>query len=150
MHINIRKAIEADCPAILQLIKELAIYEKAGDEVTVTLNQFTQCGFGATAMWQAFVAESDDVIIGVALYYPRFSTWKGPRLYLEDLVVTDAMRGQGIGKLLLNKLIAECKLLQYTGIAWQVLNWNEPGLHFYKKYDGLIQDDEWINCSLTV
>src|SRR5215207_7063373 len=98
----IRRAVREDCARILELVKELAEYEKAPDEVTVSLEHFEQSGFGDKPVWWAFVAELDGKVEGFALYYIRFSTWKGQRLYLEDLLVTEKMRGRGLGQLLFN------------------------------------------------
>src|ERR1700761_3010749 len=100
MKINIRVAKREDCPRLLELVHELALYERAPEEVTVTLQEFEDAGFGSKPIWKAFVAEEDGEILGFALYYVRYSTWKGNRLYLEDLIVTEAARGKGIGKLL--------------------------------------------------
>src|SRR5690349_18055309 len=109
MNINIRKAKKEDCERILELVKELAKYERAAKEVTVSLEHFTESGFGKSPVWWAFVAEVDGVIQGFALYYIRFSTWKGQRLYLEDFVVTEEMRGKGLGKLLFDQVIEETR-----------------------------------------
>jgi GNAT superfamily N-acetyltransferase len=147
--ITIRRAVESDCPRLLELIKELALYEKAPEQVTVTLEHFKKSGFGEQPVWWAFVAEENGVVQGFALYYIRYSTWKGQRMYLEDILVTDAMRGKGIGKLLLDRLIEEAKEKGYSGIVWQVLEWNEPAINFYKKYNASF-DPEWINCSISV
>jgi GNAT superfamily N-acetyltransferase len=147
---EIRKAIEADCVAMMKLIEELAIYEKAPDEVTVTMEHFIESGFGEKPVWEAFVAEKQGSVIGFALYYIRYSTWKGQRMYLEDLLVTDIMRGKGIGKLLFDALIEEAKVKKYTGLVWQVLDWNEPAINFYKKFDTVKFDAEWINCSISL
>ncbi len=147
---HIRKAVAEDCPQIMQLIQELANYEKAPNEVTVTLAHFIESGFGEKPVWEAFVATSSvGGIIGFALYYIRYSTWKGQRMYLEDLLVTDSMRAKGVGKLLFDTLIEECKAKKYSGLVWQVLDWNEPAINFYKKYDGVKFDEEWVNCSLS-
>lgn len=148
-NIIIRKATAEDCPRLLELVQELADYEKAPDEVTVTLEHFIESGFGNKPVWWAFVAEVNDQIQGFALYYIRYSTWKGQRMYLEDLLVTNEMRGKGIGKILFNALIAEAKEKKFTGIVWQVLDWNEPAINFYKKYNAGF-DGEWINCSISV
>ncbi len=131
------------------MIKELALYEKAPEQVTVTLEHFKKSGFGEQPVWWAFVAEENGVVQGFALYYIRYSTWKGQRMYLEDILVTDAMRGKGIGKLLLDRLIEEAKEKGLSGIVWQVLEWNEPAINFYKKYNASF-DPEWINCSISV
>jgi len=88
-------------------------------------------------------------VVGMALYYVRYSTWKGQRMYLEDLLVTEKMRGKGIGKLLFDALIRECKDKNFNGMAWQVLDWNEPAINFYKKIEGVYFDEEWVNCSLN-
>src|ERR1700710_321730 len=109
MSIVIRKAAAEDCPRLLELVKELALYEKAPQEVTVTLDHFVESGFGANPVWWAFVAEADGKVEGFAMYYVRYSTWKGQRMYLEDLIVTEKMRGKGLGKLLFDTLIIEAK-----------------------------------------
>ena len=145
----IRRAKQEDCSRILELVHELAVYEKAPNEVTVTLEHFTESGFGKQPVWWAFVVEVDDIIQGFALYYIRFSTWKGQRMYLEDLLVTEEMRGRGLGKLLFDQLIIEAKEKGFNGIAWQVLEWNEPAINFYKKYQASF-DGEWVNCSVPV
>jgi GNAT superfamily N-acetyltransferase len=148
MNITLRIARKEDCPRLLELIKELALFEKAPDEVTVTLQEFEDAGFGPKPVWKTFVAEVDGFIVGFALYYIRYSTWKGSRLYLEDLIITEAMRGKGIGKLLFDKLIAETRELGFSGMVWQVLDWNEPAIHFYKKYEANIESG-WLNASLS-
>jgi ribosomal protein S18 acetylase RimI-like enzyme len=158
MQIQIRKAIKEDCSAIMKLVQELAEYEKEPHAVTVTMEHFVESGFGEKPVWEAFVATSPQPsplhvegwgeVIGFALYYIRYSTWKGQRMYLEDLLVTDAMRSKGIGKLLMDKLIEECKAKKYSGLVWQVLDWNEPAINFYKKYEGVKFDGEWVNCSI--
>ena len=149
MEIFIRRAEKKDCIRLLELIQELADYEKAPAEVTVTLAHFEESGFGPTPVWWAFVAESDGKVQGFALYYIRYSTWKGQRMYLEDILVTEKMRGQKIGNLLFERLIEEAKEKKLSGIIWQVLDWNEPAINFYKKYDTRF-DNEWINCSISV
>ena len=148
--IQIRRAVKNDCPRLLELITELAVYEKAPNEVTVSLEHFTESGFGKNPVWWAFVAEEDGIIPGFALYYIRYSTWKGQRMYLEDIIVTQEARGKGIGKLLMDRLIVEAKEKKFSGMMWQVLEWNEPAINFYKKYFNANFDPEWINCSLNV
>lgn len=145
----IRRATREDCARILELVKELAEYEKAPDEVTVSLEHFEQSGFGDTPVWWAFVAELDGRVEGFALYYVRFSTWKGQRMYLEDFLVTEKLRGQGIGKKLFDKLVTEAKEKGFNGIVWQVLEWNEPAINFYKKYNATF-DGEWVNCAINI
>lgn len=149
MSFTIREAQKTDCPRLLELIKELAVYEKAPEAVTVTLEHFEETGFGSNPVWKAFVAEKDGLIAGFALYYVRYSTWKGARMYLEDILVTEEMRGQGIGKLLFDSLIEEAKDRKFNGMVWQVLEWNEPAINFYKKYAANF-DPEWINCSIEI
>ncbi len=148
-NIIIRKATAEDCPRLLELIKELADYEKAPQEVTVTLKHFIDSGFGHNPVWWAFAAEVDGLVQGFALYYIRYSTWKGQRMYLEDILVTNEMRGKGLGKLLFDALIAEAKEKNFSGIVWQVLDWNEPAINFYKKYNASF-DGEWVNCSINL
>ena len=149
MSIIIRKAVNDDCKRMMELIQELAEYVKEPDGVTVTLDHFTASGFGENPVWFAYVAEVDGKVEGFALWYIRYSTWKGQRLYLEDLLVTEKMRGKGIGKILFDKLIKECKEKKYSGMAWQVLDWNEPAINFYKKYDGVSIDKGWLNCMIN-
>ena len=146
--ISIRRAVIEDCPRLLELIRELAEYERAPQEVTVTLDHFTESGFGPQPVWWAFVVTVDGRVEGFALWYVRYSTWKGQRMYLEDLIVTQAMRGRGLGKLLFDRLIGEMREQNYTGMAWQVLDWNEPAINFYKKYQAAF-DAGWINCSIS-
>jgi GNAT superfamily N-acetyltransferase len=148
MQTNIRDAVAGDCSRMMELIHELALYEKAPDEVTVSFDHFVESGFGDKPVWWAIVAEADGTVEGFALCYTRYSTWKGQRLYLEDLIVTEKMRGKGIGKLLFDRLIEICNEKQYSGMAWQVLDWNEPAINFYKKYKGVSIDGGWLNCSI--
>ncbi len=155
MKIQIRNAVKEDCARMMELIRELALYERAPEEVTVDFNHFVESGFGDKPVWWAFVAEitneyGEVVIAGFALYYIRYSTWKGQRMYLEDIIVTESMRGKGIGSMLFDTLILECKRKQFAGMVWQVLDWNEPAINFYKKYQGVGFDGEWLNGSLAV
>ena len=150
MEILIEKAVKEDCESIMQLVHELAVYEKAPDEITVSMEHFVESGFGEKSVWEAFVAKENGVVKGFALYYIRYSTWKGQRMYLEDLLVTEEMRGKGIGKLLFDKLVAECKVKKFSGLVWQVLDWNEPAINFYKKFDGVKFDGGWVNCSMDM
>lgn len=148
MNITIRKANKEDCPRLLELVHELAEYERAPNEVTVTLEEFEQAGFTENPIWKAFVAEADGKIQGFALYYIRFSTWKGCRLYLEDLIVTEDVRGKGLGRQLFETVLTEARSKGYNGVTWQVLDWNEPALNFYNKYQSRIEDG-WLNGSLS-
>lgn len=147
MNLSIRKAEKADCPRLLELIAELALFEKAPEEVTVTLKEFEDAGFGNQPVWKAFVAEVDGFIVGFALYYVRYSTWKGCRMYLEDLIITEAYRNRGIGSILIKTLVKEASQKGFKGMLWQVLDWNEPAIGFYKKLNASF-DNGWINVSL--
>jgi GNAT superfamily N-acetyltransferase len=148
-NIQIRRAERKDCARMMELVRELALYEKAPEQVTVTLEHFEESGFGPNPVWWAFVSETDGVITGLALYYIRYSTWKGSRMFLEDIIVTESARGQGLGKLLFDRLIVEAREKKLNGIVWQVLEWNEPAINFYKKYDAKF-DPEWWNASIEV
>lgn len=145
--VTIRPGKRGDLPRALELIKELAHYERAPDEVTNTVARMEEDGFGPHPIFGFFVAESDGIIIGIALYYWRYSTWKGKRLYLEDIVVTEKERGKGAGKLLFDRTMKLAVDEDCSGMMWQVLEWNTPAINFYKKY-GAKLDDEWTNCSL--
>jgi GNAT superfamily N-acetyltransferase len=151
MSVIVRKAIKDDCKQMMKLVHELAIYEKMPQEVTVDFNHFIESGFGSNPVWWAFVAENEDAVIGFALYYIRFSTWKGQRMYVEDLLVTEKMRGKGIGKLLFEELIKEAKAKKLGGIAWQVLDWNISAINFYKKFPDVYIDVDggWLNGALN-
>lgn len=133
---------------MMDLIRELAHYEKAPHEVTVSEETFIENGFGPQPIWWAYVAEIDGKVVAFALYYMRYSTWKGPRLYLEDIVVTEKWRNNGIGKLLFEQLIITAKEKGLNGMAWQVLDWNKDAINFYKKYTGANFDNEWVNCTI--
>jgi GNAT superfamily N-acetyltransferase len=147
--IIIRRAGKKDCARLMELVQELAVYERAPDEVTVTLEHFVESGFGPNPVWWAFVSEVKGRVEGFALYYIRYSTWKGQRMYLEDIIVTEKMRGKGLGKLLFDRLIEEAKEKKFNGMMWQVLNWNEPAVNFYKKYYKADLSSEWLNGSLN-
>lgn len=145
---SLRKAQKEDCERLLELIQELAEYEKAPDEVTVSLEEFVDSGFGDHPVWEAFVIESEGRIQGMALYYIRYSTWKGRRIYLEDIIVTENMRGRGYGKILFDKVWQTCLERNYSGMVWQVLDWNTPAINFYEKY-GADFDAGWLNGTLV-
>ena len=145
--INIRVATKADIPDLLHLIKELAIFEKAPNEVINTPELMEKDGFGENNIFDAFVAEIDDHVIGMAITYFRYSTWKGKRLYLEDLIVTEKSRGLGAGQLLFQHCIQFGKESECNGMVWQVLDWNEPAIDFYKSYNANL-DGCWINGTL--
>lgn len=147
--IHIRRAERSDCKRLLELVSELAVYEKAPQEVTVTLEHFEESGFGKKPVWWAFVAEINGKVEGFALYYIRFSTWKGQCLYLEDFLVTEKLRGLGAGTLLFDRVIAEAKEKGFSRMVWQVLEWNEPAIRFYKIYNATL-DGEWMNGILDL
>jgi len=144
----IRKGEKADLPDAFRLIKELALFEKAPEEVTNTIEMMEEDGFGSNPIYGFIVAEDEGEIVGMSMYYYRYSTWKGKRLYLEDLIVTEKARGTGIGKDLLDRTVEIAKETNCTGVMWQVLDWNTPAIDFYKKY-GASLDEEWINCNLN-
>jgi GNAT superfamily N-acetyltransferase len=148
MSIEIRIGTKADIPFALNLVKELAVYEKAPNEVEVTVEEMTEWGFGTDKQFDFFVALENDVIVGLALYYYKYSTWKGKCLFLEDIIVTESQRGKGLGKLLFDKVVQVSKEQKVRRMEWQVLDWNTPAIEFYKKYDATL-DDEWVNCKLT-
>ncbi|MCU0432463.1 MAG: GNAT family N-acetyltransferase [Bacteroidia bacterium] len=144
---TIRKAVAEDMPAVFELIMELAVYEKAPHEVINSPQQLVADGFGPQPLFGCFVAEYEGRIVGISLYYWRYSTWKAKRLYLEDIIVTDAMRGKGLGKLLMDRTLQHTLDEGCSGILWQVLDWNEPAINFYKKYNANFSS-EWLNVSL--
>ena len=133
MKIQIRQAVEDDMLSVLNLIKQLAIYEKEPNAVEVTLTDLKWDGFGENPAFTCFVAEVDNNIAGIALVYPRYSTWKGRALHLEDLIVDENMRGKGIGSLLLNEVVKYGHDLGVKRIGWEVLDWNESAIGFYKQ-----------------
>jgi len=145
--IEIRDGVKQDLPRVLELIKELAKYERALNEVTNTLDMLEADGFGSNPVYGFFVAGEANDIHGIALYYYRYSTWKGKRLYLEDIVVTQNQRGKGIGKLLFEATMKKVIDENCTGMMWQVLDWNQSAIDFYKRYHTRF-DNEWINCHL--
>jgi GNAT superfamily N-acetyltransferase len=147
MNTIIRNGRKDDLPRVLELIKELAIYERALDQVSNTVGQMERDGFGDHPIFGFFVAEGETGIVGLSLYYFRYSTWKGKRLYLEDIIVTEKERGTGLGKQLFEKTMQFCIDQKCTGMMWQVLDWNEPAINFYKKYNTKIES-EWLNCHL--
>lgn len=144
----IRVAEKKDLPSVLQLIKELAAYEKAPLEVINTLQQMEEDGFGAHPAFLAHVAELDNHIVGAAIYYQAYSTWKGKYIYLDDIIVTASCRGKGIGRKLFDAVGTTARASGANLLRWHVLEWNEPAINFYKKYDAIL-DPEWITCKLT-
>jgi len=141
MNIQIRKAQKKDLPDILNLVRELAVYEKAGSEVSATLQdyeaEFVQGNF------EAIVACSDHQVIGMALYYLTFSTWKGRMIYLEDFVVNSAYRKKGVGQLIFDAFLEDAKSKGAKLTKWQVLDWNQPAIDFYIKNNAVIEKEWW-------
>ena len=144
----IRQGVKEDLPSVLKLIKELADYENSLDQVTITLGDLEQDGFGCHPWFWFLVAEKDSVIIGISFYWIRYSTWKGKFLFLEDFVIKEKYRRYGIGSRLFEETIKICKKLDLNGMTWQVLDWNIPAIDFYKKFDAEISKD-WLNGKLT-
>jgi GNAT superfamily N-acetyltransferase len=148
MKINVRKGEKKDLPSVLALIRELAEYEKAKDEVVVTVEQMEEWAYGPGKIFDFFVVTGDDVVLGMALYYYKYSTWKGKCLFLEDLIVTQEHRYRGFGTLLFEEVLKVAKAEKVKRLEWQVLDWNAPAIAFYKKYNSIF-DPEWVNCKLT-
>lgn len=137
-----------DCAAVHRLICELAEYEKALNEVELTVAQLEEDAFGKNAITEIRVAEVDGRVVGAVLTYEKYSTWKGRSLHLEDIIVENAYRGHGIGTRLFAEIIELCKERKYGRLEWQVLDWNEPAIDFYKKYNTTFLH-EWLSCRLT-
>jgi GNAT superfamily N-acetyltransferase len=144
---KIRPGRKEDLPRVLELVKELAEFERAPHEVINTVQLMEKDGFGPQPVFGFYVAENENGIVGLSLYYWRYSTWKGKRLYLEDIIVTESERGKGLGKLLFDVTMKHTLDSGCSGMTWQVLDWNEPAINFYKKYGSQL-GQEWINCSL--
>lgn len=142
MKTTLRKATVEDLQATLDLVKELALYEKAPQEVTVTLADY-KTDF-ENNVFDIILAEQESQIVGIAFYYMAYSTWKGKMLYLEDFVVKEELRGQGIGRLLFKSFLEEAQRLNASLAKWQVLDWNKPAINFYEKYNSTIEK-EWYN-----
>jgi len=149
MNTNIRPALRHDVPQILKLVKELAIYEKAPDEVINTEKQMLKDGFGDSPLFKCIIAENAENIIGFALCYFRYSTWKGKCLYLEDLYVIEDYRKKGVGQLLFNEVIELAKKEECKRVNWQVLEWNDPAIKFYEKNKAGF-DKEWWNGFMDI
>ncbi|MGW8121692.1 N-acetyltransferase family protein [Roseivirga echinicomitans] len=149
MSISIRKGTEKDLSQVFELVKELAEYENALHEVENSVERMAEDAFGEKPIFEFFVAEENGVIEGTAIFYYRYSTWKGKAIFLEDLVVRKEKRGAGIGKKLLDAIVQEAKAVDARQVMWQVLDWNEPAINFYKKL-GTNLDEGWINCKLEL
>lgn len=147
--IELRRATREDIPQIIELVKELALFEKAPEEVTATLKDYEENGFGENPLFGSYLAFYQGQLAGFALWYYRFSTWKGKRFYLEDLYVKEKFRGLGIGKQLIEICFEVAKETKCTGMMWQVLDWNTPAIEFYKQYNANF-DGEWINVNVNL
>ena len=148
MSITIRKGTKADLPQVLNLIKELAQYEKASQEVTNTVADMEHDGFGKNPIYSLFIAEEEGEILGIAVYYTKYSTWKGRCIFLDDLIVTESRRSSGIGKKLFEAVIKVSKATNANRMEWQVLDWNTQAINFYHKFNATL-DAEWINGKFT-
>lgn len=144
----IRKGLIEDIPSALVLIKELADFERAPAEVEVTENEMERWGFGDEKIFDFIVCEVQGSVIGMALYYYKYSTWKGRCIFLEDIIVTASERKKGYGKLLFEEILRVAKQEKVRRLEWQVLEWNAEAIGFYNKYRSKF-DGEWINCKLT-
>ncbi|MGV3697135.1 N-acetyltransferase family protein [Flavobacterium sp.] len=138
---NIRKGERKDMKAVLDLIRELAIFEKEPDAVEVTVADLERDGFGDYPLFHTFVAEANGTIVGIALYYYRYSTWKGKTIHLEDLIVREDVRGSGVGFELYSKIIEQGKIDKVRRIEWAVLDWNTSAIEFYQKSGARILED---------
>ena len=150
MSFIIRRGDERDVPGIMKLVRELALFERAPEAVVNTEKMLHEDGFGKHSIYKVFVAEAADSneIIGIALYYTAYSTWKGKMLFLDDLVVTENYRRYGIGRKLMNEFLKAAKEEGVNQIRWQVLNWNTPAITFYKSLKAEL-DEEWITCKMN-
>ncbi|WP_417557453.1 GNAT family N-acetyltransferase [Mesoflavibacter zeaxanthinifaciens] len=144
MKFNIRFATQSDMPKVLELIKELAVFEKEPDAVIVTEKDLIEHGFGKNPLFTCFVAEKEEEIVAIALIYFRFSTWKGKTVHLEDLIVKQELRGQGLGTLLLDEVIKYGYSQGVQRICWEVLDWNTSAINFYEKQGAKILKDWYL------
>lgn len=147
MELNIRRGEKKDLSEVLNLIRELALFEKAPEQVTTTVKEMESDGFGENPAYQLLVAENDKNIVAIAIYFIKYSTWKGKGVYLDDLIVTEKHRGKGIGKKLFERVVEEAFKINAKQMHWQVLDWNEPAINFYKSYNASIEG-EWLDCKL--
>lgn len=141
MEFNIREAQSADMSEVLNLIRELAAFEKEDNAVEITVTDLVRDGFGGKKLFHCFIGEYDGRVVGAAIVYPRYSTWKGPVIHLEDLIVSEKMRGSGMGTALLDEVVKYGKQLGVKRINWEVLDWNEPAIKFYEKKGAKIMRD---------
>lgn len=142
MNLKLRTATKSDMESVLLLIKELAIFEKEPDAVEISVDTLIQDGFGKKPAFKVFVAEIENEIVGMALFYERYSTWKGKSIHLEDLIIQNKHRGKGVGNALYKKVLKYAHDNNYKRVAWEVLDWNKVAIDFYKS-TGAIVFDEW-------
>jgi GNAT superfamily N-acetyltransferase len=147
--ISFKRAIQSDIPKIIQLVKKLAEFERAPEEVTVTELDYLENGFKANPLFECNLIYVGEELAGFCLWYFRFSTWKGKRLYVEDIYIEEAFRNQKLGTILLEEAIEEAKRTNCTGLMWQVLDWNTNAIAFYQKYNAKF-DSGWINVHLNL
>jgi GNAT superfamily N-acetyltransferase len=145
---QVRKGLKSDLTVLFAFIKALADYENAIHEVENNVETLERDGFGNHSYYEFFVAEYQNEIVGVALYFYNYSTWKGKVLYLEDIIVSEPYRRKGLGKMLFDAIIIEAQKMEVKRLSWQVLDWNEPAIRFYEKINTNF-DHSWINCKLT-
>lgn len=146
--VHIRPAVASDMPAVHALIQELADYERAAEEHSCTIEQLVADGFSEHPVFECWVGEIEDKVVGMMLFYVKYSTWKGKCIYLDDIIVTQRARAKGVGSTLLKQLIRIARDRKMHRLEWQVLDWNEPAIHFYEKF-GVSFDPGWVNCRLT-
>jgi GNAT superfamily N-acetyltransferase len=145
---SIENAVESDAGSICELIRELANYERAPDEAILTPEIIARDGFGANKIFTCFVARMKGDVVGIALLYTKYSTWKGRCIFLEDIIVTEKHRNKGVGKALFQQSIRYAVEQNAGRLEWQVLDWNEPAIGFYRNF-GAVLDPTWINCKFT-
>ena len=148
MNVVIRKAEARDVPLMLALVRELALFEKEPEAVTVTETEMLDAGFGKAAVWFGWVAEDHGAVLGMAVCYTRYSTWRGKTIYLEDIIVTDAARGQKIGERLFMECVKHAVANDHNWMRWQVLDWNTDAIRFYERFGATISPG-WLNGELT-
>jgi GNAT superfamily N-acetyltransferase len=148
MEIVIRQGVKGDLPIVLNLIQELAEYEQAPHEVEVTLAELERDFEGIRPYFNFFAAEVDGKMVGMALYFIKYSSWKGKCVFLDDIIVAEKYRGRGVGRLLFNELIMLAKEMGMKKVEWMVLDWNDTAINFYQKFPAVL-DSEWISCRLT-
>ena len=141
METIIRKAEKSDTEAILSLVQELAVYEREPDAVIINKRTFKEHGFGKKPLFKCFVAELNEQVVGIALFYSRYSTWKGPTLHLEDLIVTKEMKGKGIGSMLYTAFLEYADKAGVERVEWSVLDWNLTAITFYQKSGAKVLSD---------